>query len=189
MLEDDITALCKEINDDEGTIVLLETGLDAFSKSVSFIMKGLIKDNDMEGIVIAINRPYKKITSELKEDNIDFSKISVIDMISTGEEDTDTVKYLKSAEALSDCSMIVTEFSDKMKSNKKFIFVDSISTLLIYNNERSVAKFIHHLTTKMRMSGMGGIFCLIKGQVDLKIRAEIGQLFDKVVSLDTISNA
>lgn len=38
-----------------------------------------------------------------------------------------------------------------------FVMIDSISTLLIYNDHRAVTKFIHFLISKLRIMNIDGI--------------------------------
>jgi hypothetical protein len=187
MQKEDLQSLCNSVFVPGGSILLLEANVESVSKSSSLILSALLRGQGSEGTVIAVNKPYSKINEELKAEGVDVSGLFFVDMISSTKDSTlddGKIVLLRSPESLTECSIAVAEFVDRMVPGRSFVFMDSISTLLIYNNETSVAKFIHHLTIKMRMRGIGGIFCLIQGQVDLHLRAEIGQLFDKVIGFD-----
>ncbi len=45
----------------------------------------------------------------------------------------------------------------KLKSNEKFLIIDSISALLIYNTPSSVKECLTPLITTLRLLGMAGI--------------------------------
>jgi hypothetical protein len=69
---------------------------------------------------------------------------------------------------------------DKIEGDK-FIFIDSITSMLIHNESTSFARFIHGILTKMRISGASGLLISLEKETDNEIRAEIAQLCDKIV--------
>ena len=61
---------------------------------------------------------------------------------------------------------------------KKFLFFDSLSTLLIYNKPITVAKFIHFLSGKMRMWRVKGIIISLEKESDKELLSELSQFCD-----------
>lgn len=72
--------------------------------------------------------------------------------------------------------------TEKIKGNK-FIFIDSISTMLIYNKSDVFTRFTHSILTRMRMNGSRGILLCLENETDKAVHAEIVQLCDKVISI------
>jgi hypothetical protein len=186
MSMEDLESISESVFSKGGSIFLLEADVDSVTRSSAKILKTLIGPKGRPGIVIATNKPYTKIREELVAEQVEAKELYFVDMISSSKDSVQEdgkVVLLRSPESLTECSITVTGLLDKIPVGESFVFMDSVSTLLIYNSESSVAKFIHHLTIRMRMKGIGGIFCLVQGQVDLHLHAQIGQLFDRVIGL------
>jgi archaellum biogenesis ATPase FlaH len=66
---------------------------------------------------------------------------------------------------------------------KKFIFIDSINTLLIYNQPNTLAKFIHSILTKMRINNVSGLLISLESETNKEVRAEIAQLCDGIIKV------
>ena len=85
--------------------------------------------------------------------------------------------------ALTDISLFITERL-KNTNGKKFVFFDSITTMLIHNEPYVFARFIHSILTRMRLSGAGGLLISLAEKTNREVRAEIAQLCDKVIKID-----
>ena len=66
---------------------------------------------------------------------------------------------------------------------KKFLFLDSLSTLLIYNAPGSLAKFTHFLMTRVKLLGLNGVFMVVEKEIDEKLLSEIVHFSDRVIRL------
>jgi len=177
----------KEFEDlPDGWIILLETSAEhALQLSLSTI-KYLIEKKDYIGIIVSASRPYKNLAQLYEKKQIDTSKILFIDSISksqsVGLEDAGNVLYLDAVSDLTGISLAVKGSMDKINGNK-FIFIDSITSMLIHNEPSIFARFIHGILTKMRISGTSGLLISLEKETDKEIRAEIAQLCDKVVRI------
>ena len=60
------------------------------------------------------------------------------------------MQYLDSPLALVEMDMAITESMQNIASNQKFLFIDSVSTLLVYNSPQAVEKFCHTVISKNR---------------------------------------
>jgi archaellum biogenesis ATPase FlaH len=70
----------------------------------------------------------------------------------------------------------------KNKENK-FIFIDSLSTLLIYNSFDVVAKFVHFIVSRLRLFGLVGILISIEKQIDEKMTNILIEMCDEIVEV------
>jgi len=177
----------KEFSDlPNGWIVLLETSAEqALQLSLSTI-KYLIDKKNYVGIVVSASRPYKNLAQLYDNKNIDTSRILFIDSISksqsVGLEEAGNVLYLDSVSDLTGISLAVKGSMDKIQGDK-FIFIDSITSMLIHNEPSIFARFVHGILTKMRISGTSGLLISLEKETDKEIRAEIAQLCDKIVRI------
>ncbi len=66
------------------------------------------------------------------------------------------------------------------KRENKFLFLDSLSTLLMYNKPEIVAQFAHFLVTRLRRVGLIGIIISIEKQIDEKLLYLLVEICDKI---------
>ena len=67
-----------------------------------------------------------------------------------------------------------------MQPEKSFLIIDSISTLLVYNAEKTVEKFVHGLGEKMKEVGFKNVFT-IRSKTKPEIMDVLIQFSDKVI--------
>ena len=67
-----------------------------------------------------------------------------------------------------------------MQPGKSFLVVDSLSTLLVYNAEKTVEKFVHGLGEKMKELDFKNVFT-IRSKTRPEIMDVLIQFCDKVI--------
>ncbi|MFZ5500830.1 MAG: DUF7504 family protein [Candidatus Micrarchaeota archaeon] len=164
-------------------IVLLEADPeDAGKRGMAAIKTGISKGG--KAVIISANRPYKTLMAAYRKNGIDSQRVMVIDCVSKPNnaeiEEADNVLYLESLTDLTDILLSVRD-AIGAKAGRQFIFLDSITTMLIYNKPDTYARFIHNLLTMMRVKRVGGILLYVAGGAGQEVRAEIVQLCDKVI--------
>jgi len=65
----------------------------------------------------------------------------------------------------------------------RFIFFDSLSTLLVYNQSKSVTKFAHFLTGKMREWKIKGVLISLQKNTDERLIAQVSQFCDRIIEV------
>ena len=95
------------------------------------------------GIYVSLNKTQKSTEDFLQKGNIDTSKLFFIDCVAKDKLKEDVLHI--SPEDLDMLSTAVHEFIKDIPG-EKFMILDALSTLLIYNNENKVAKFVKELT-------------------------------------------
>jgi hypothetical protein len=171
-----------EVPDDY--IVFIETSAEDSFEVTTSLVKYFSNRND-KGIVLSANRPYVNLMSIYEKNNIDVSKMFILDCLSKSQHaDTpaDNVAFIENLSALTDISLSIEEQMNNM-SGKKFIFFDSLTTMLIHNKPFLLARFIHNIFTKMRIKGIGGIIVSLQDSLNRDIKAEIAQLCDRVIKI------
>jgi len=185
MMMDLMENLKKQLNDiPNNYIVLIETSSDRSFELSTAIVKYLSAKND-KGIIVSVNRPYTNLVDIYKKNNIDVSKMFILDCISKNQNaviNAKNVTFLDGVSALTDISLSINEHMNGSKGGQ-FVFFDSITTMLIHNNPYIFTRFIHNVLTKMRLKGVGGLLISVKGNSNNEIRAEIAQLCDRVITI------
>ena len=107
-------------------------------------IKRVIKDrNSIPGIYVSLNKPQKSAEEYLIKNNINTDKLFFIDCV-TQEKTREDVLHISPRE-LEKLSFAINTFIKDIKG-KKFLVIDALSTLLIYNNENKVASFVKEIT-------------------------------------------
>ena len=166
--------------------VLTETSAEkALEVSLSMI-KHLINEKDYIGVIVSASRPYKSSVNLYEQRGIDTDKILFIDCISKSHgaelEETGNVLYLEAASDLTNISLVIKESIQKI-NGKKFVFIDSVTTMLIHNTPKIFARFVHGILTKLRISGVAGLLISLEEETDAEIRVQIAQLCDKIIKV------
>ena len=181
-----IEQLDKELkNMPEDYIVLLETSAEKAFEVALAAMKHMTNKND-HAIIVSANRPSVNLLNIYKRNNIETKKVYILDLISKNQNadtKTENVMFIENASSLTDISLSVNKYIKKLNGNK-FVFIDSLTTMLIHNEPYVFARFIHSMFTRMRLNGVGGLLISISDRTNREVRAEIAQLCDKVIKID-----
>ena len=107
-----------------------------------------IKNNNLPCIFISLNKSKEGTEDQLKSYGVKLDNLYFIDLISeTGNKDEDCIRIKpRELNKLFDAIKIFSEELD----GKKLIIIDSLVTLLIYNNQNTVAAFLKRLTDYTR---------------------------------------
>ena len=182
MDEKKLSQQLKDIPND--SIVLVETSAENISEVAMTVVKILTNQNDY-GIIVSANRPYVNLIANYQKNKIDTNKVYILDLLSknqNADQPTDNVMFIKNASSLTDISLSINDYIKKLEG-RKFVFIDSLTTMLIHNEPYVFARFMHSIFTRMRINGIGGIMISISDRTNREIRAEIAQLCDKVIKI------
>ncbi len=170
----------------ENFVVMAIVPFKNFEEVNLHLLDILIKRYDAKGSYITINRPYKSMVQLLKRNNINFRNMSFIDCITKELKERVGAKNCYFVGSPSDLTEIAIALDPVFKEGKhRFVFLDSLDTLAIYNPVESVIKFAHFLTSKVRLHDISGVFLAVHENSDEKLVMELAQFCDKVIDLRT----
>jgi len=137
----------------------------------------IIKDyKDKIGIYVSLNKTQKSAEEILKKSNIDTKRLFFIDCV-TLEQTKEEVLHIKPND-LDRLSYAINEFIKDIKEDK-FLIIDALSTLLIYNNENKVAAFVKEITEYASQNNVEVIALSPKTKGE-ELLNKIFNFFDKV---------
>ncbi len=157
----------------KNSVILATVQAKNYQKTNINIIKYLTKDMGIPGVYVTLNKPYTAIKNILKETKVDTRLILFIDAITKTvggkTKKTKECLFIGTPENLSDISLAMDQAVTSLPGHEKFLFFDSLNTLLLYNEVRTVARFIHFLAGKMRTWKVKGIIVSLqkKGNEDL----------------------
>lgn len=170
----------------KGWIALLEVPAESLTEAEIISLKALI-DKDLFCIVLSTTKPYGSLITFYSGLSIDTGKISVIDCISGTAKPNEEGKvwYMDGPHALTQISIAVAGAISSSGENKA-VFVDALTSFLMHNKPEVLARFVHSLVTKSRVSGASCLLLAVEDMMSRETRAEIVQLCDKVIKAQEI---
>lgn len=142
----------------------------------------LLNKNYNKILYVTLNRSCSALISTFDQNKMDYSKFHFIDCVTKNESSSiENCTHVPSPNALIELSLAI---SDVMESQKPEVMLfDSPSTLLIYNKEDHVTKFVHSLISKLTMWDSKGIFTVPEESADILMVKDIEMFVDKTISL------
>ncbi|MBN2127245.1 MAG: hypothetical protein JW703_02520 [Candidatus Diapherotrites archaeon] len=158
----------------------LHTSIDLLKESM---------EKGFTGIYITINKPFEDLKEMFERQKIDLTQVLFIDAITKSNNpsipETNNCLFVDSPSNLTRLGIILSQSAQAIKnkkiSGKKIIILDSLNTFLVYNNEKSVTKFTHFLTVKMKEWGFNGV--LLSDEENQKTTNQITMFCDKVIEV------
>jgi archaellum biogenesis ATPase FlaH len=98
---------------------------------------------DMPGVYVSLNKTQRGVEQILQQSKISINKLFFIDCVSS-ENVKEDILYI-SPNNLDGLVYAINDFSKEIHG-KKFLIIDALSTLLIYNSENKVAAFVKEVT-------------------------------------------
>jgi len=136
------------------------------------------------GIYVSLNKPYTVLAKNFEKSGIPVDSLFFVDAITNVpaiQEETDHSCLGSSVDLSSLC--IATSKAVNRFTEDKFIVLDSLSTLLIYNESKAVAKFAHLLTEKMRRWNTSGSLLTVEMNTEKDVVFQLAPFCDKVVRI------
>jgi len=164
----------------KGGIILARIPPEKYVDSVLSIMGDLSKEG--RGIYITASRPYEVFSPLLKNNGINVENVFFIDCLSsiTGiPVQEKNVRYIPTPTMLE----LITMHVDLAMAEKeiKFVVLDSVSSLAIYNSERAMIEFLHFLILRMRQKKVKTVMLAIGAD---HIVPSLSMLCDQVVKYE-----
>jgi len=175
----------RELKDLKHYVALATVDTKDYQKANLGIIKHLIDNENIPGVYVTLNKPFETMQGVLKKAKIDTRVIIFIDAVTKtagGQtKKTDKCLFIGAPDNLSDISIAMDQAVRALPSEERFVFFDSLSTLLLYNNIATVAKFIHFLAGKMRVWKVKGIIVSLRKEKDKELIDELTQFCDTIL--------
>jgi len=168
---------------EDNPLMLVEVSSDKYLEITGGIIETLVNKRGMEGIYVTLNRPYFYLVEKFKQMNINLEQLRFIDGITSLSlskvcDDTPDCIYIDGPSDNSGLSIAITTMLEKLIGKQKFLIIDSLSTMLVYTDKTTLAKFVHFQTTKLRYSKVAGLFVSIGEEIDPGLRETVTQFCD-----------
>ena len=168
-------------------VILIISPEDIYDKTNITILKLLCNEEKLSGLYATFDRPYSSLFETLSNSGVDMSKLFFIDLVTKTKEGkterTENCLFISSPKNISDLGIAIDEAIHASKSRKKFLFVDSVSALTLYNSMGTAKKFEHFLTIRMRLGNLKGILISLNEGREKEIIPFLAQFCDKIITV------
>ena len=176
-----------KLKDMSNSVVLAVVSAKNYQETNIDLVRYLTHDIKIPGVYVTLNKPFFTMKTIFEKAKIDTDIIIFIDAITkTAGGKTEKTKeclYIGTPQNLSDLSLAMDQAVTALPRKEKFLFFDSLTTLLLYNDVKIVAKFIHFLSGKMRVWKVRGIIVSLQKKGNEDLINELSQFCDMKLDL------
>ncbi len=138
-------------------------------------------------IYVTANRSYNHLTNFFKSKGFDTSNFFFIDCTGAVENNIENSKvenciFVNSPQNLTEISIAIHELAEEIKGDKALL-LDSLSTLLLYNDAEVIGKFSHFFINKLNLSGINTIILALESDINNDIIKRLEAMSDEVVKI------
>ena len=150
------------------------------------VLNHFVNERGAACVYVTVAKPYKTVNRILKERGIQTEKMLFIDCISmsgTGAimERAGNCIFCR-PESLMNISIAMTNaFRTLPPEQERVLIMDTLSTLLLYNEAKIVGRFVHSLSVKLREWGVKSVIFMLE-EGNQKEIAAISQFCDKTLN-------
>lgn len=171
-------------NISSGAIVLIESNEDLL-KSLSPLLLRPFSES-MKVIILLTDKGYFDVINGYNENGVQTNNVFMIDCVSKSRNLT--VPDDGHVVDLDNVAQLAKVFTALLNQTEAFnrdsmVCVDSLNALITDYDTENVAKFLHILLTKLRNKKIGCLLLSVEDALVEDVRAEIVQLFDRVIHL------
>jgi hypothetical protein len=165
-------------------IVLHLISNKAYQAELGKITKSISRKFD-KIIYISLNKSAEKIVETLKARGIDTEKFVFVDAVNKKVSNSMSYHnfiFINSPRNFDKFSSKLGKIVDK--ENGGCLIFDSLSTMLIYQDDTKVIKFTHDLIAKLAINNSNGEFACLSEDVDSALVKDICMFVDEVTGLE-----
>lgn len=177
--------ILKEFNiEDSKSILLAIADARDYTKKNMELLKQLVSRKDHNAIYFCLSLPHTSVALEFEKNGIDISKLFFIDAFqSTSAEDKiENCVVIGSPRDLTGLGIGLVTAIKKTEGKKRFLFMDELSTLALYNKPEIVERFMHFLVSTIKIHGIAGVIITLKKDRPDIINT-ISQYVDEVIDM------
>ena len=133
---------------------------------------------------VTLNKSFQSLRDLFEKNRVNVKNILFIDAITKTikdvEDRTDQCYFVSSPGALTDLSLIISNF---LHHNFDYLIFDSLSSLMIYQEKAVVQKFVLNLVNKIKESKTRAVFYALSTKEHEDFIKQCSLFVDKVIDL------
>lgn len=176
---------------DNNELVLLIVSSEAVDEVNREILDYFINKKKAVCIYTTFTKPHKVVLKNLKKNTINTDRIFFIDCatpVSESAEISGTNKVIFcQPQSLTNISISITTALKNLPKNKNTVLIlDTITTLVLYNDVNTVIRFIRHLSGEIRKYGVKSLLFTLEEESNKSIISEVSHFCDVSLKLSQL---
>ena len=172
-------------------LIMVTSPPEEYVTTILSVLKHVVTPETI-GVYISVNKPYFSLTEIMKAQKIPTANMYFLDcasgLMGKTPQELERTYILSGPTNLTELSITLSTLlsSDKLKGKESqtILFLDSISTFLIYNDANVVARFLHTIAGRVRTHNIRGVFFSLHDDITKGPIASTVQFHDKVLRID-----
>jgi hypothetical protein len=167
--------------------LIMSSAANLRNKNIELIKTCIESDHYV--LVITTNQLYEILKKNYEKNGISMEKIYVIDAVTKYARGSEpgpvkNCRFISNPSNLTDMGIAVTESLKELEGKKTCLLYDSLNSSLIYISSQNVTKFIHFVTSKLRLMNFSGIFLAVEKGLDPDVLTKLTLFVDVVIDTD-----
>jgi hypothetical protein len=162
-------------------VVLMIMPADGYNNT---IIKHLKKLSKKTVCFVTLSKTYESMKEIFKKNKINSGNIVVIDAISKSlrkvPDQTDGCYFVSSPNSMTELEIAVLKV---LRHGFEYLVFDSLSTMLVYQKNAPVAKFVSALANNARQNNAKALFYTAKSAEQSQMVGEVSTMVDKAIYL------
>lgn len=172
---------------DQEIYLVMSTAERIRDQNIELIKNLMAQDHYL--IVITTNQPYDVLKRSYEAKGIPLDRIFFIDTVTKyalgyQHDPVPNCKFVNNPGDLTNIGIAVTTTLSRFKDQKVSLLFDSVNAMLIYISSQNITKFIHFVTTKLRLMNFTGIFIAVEKGLDPEVFTQLVTFVDRVIDID-----
>jgi len=144
-------------------------------------------------IIVSTREPDERVFGWFSQHNPDIpmSHVGIVDCVTKtlgmGAHDTENIKRASSPVDLTGIGVKISQFFEEFLMKKSMqrtrLCINSLSTIIMYSNIRTVFRFLHVFTGRVKAANALGIYVVESEMHDPQTIATLKQLFDGMIEI------
>ncbi len=163
------------------TILLVMSGKKYNTEIVKNVKKLATKNSVC---YVTLNKTSDSLKELFEKKKVNLENITFVDCITKSIKNTAqqgyNVYFISSPGALTELSLVITKF---MRHKFEYLIFDSLTNMVVYQNQKVVVKFVSSLINKIKDSSTKAVFYGLKGKEQEDLVNKVSTFVDNVLDV------
>ncbi len=179
---DQIGAALKETSDNAA--ISLITDINNYFTAMKEVVT-YAQDEGLACVYITATIPSSVIKEQLASEDLSYDHVHFVDcisfMVGKGPDDEGSVLYIESPTMIETIMLKVHTMIKQLGDQPKMVFLDSVNTLSLHNDEKIMQEFVHYLINTLRVKGVSSVLLSIEDQTPEDLEIILKLVCDEVI--------
>jgi hypothetical protein len=171
-------------------LIMVTSSPENYVPMILSVLRNVVTPESI-GVYISVNKPYFSLEEIMQSQKIPTGNMYFLDcasgLMGKPPQELEKTYILSGPTNLTELSITLSKLLSseqlKGKEEKTILFLDSVSTFLIYNDPNTVARFLHTIAGRVRTHNIHGVFFSLHDDTTKGAIASTTQFHDKVLNV------